>query len=177
MLYSLNTIINIKYYKIICISKIIINFLICLQFLFNLKMFSQVELIANLSYINLIVDMYFMDGLIQYFQRITYELWNLSNNYYIPPNMRAIFWEMINWTNAVFRVKDYQVALDLLRKFGPEWMAMKKQYEYDLMFLYKLDENTLRMVDNVPYNSIFNPYVINKEFYVPTTLYEDIFIG
>lgn len=137
---------------------------------------TQYELDEYRRLIEKIINTDFMDGLIQCFEEQTYQFWNLLNIYYIPPNMRAIFWEMINWSHAVFRVKNYEVALELLRRFGPEWMAMKKQFEYDLFFLTTINENIRNSIEDVPYNSKINPYVLNKEFFIPPILYEDIVI-
>jgi hypothetical protein len=88
--------------------------------------------------------------------------------------MRAIFLEMINWTIRVCEIKDYQIALALIRKHGPEWMAMKKQFEYDLRLFTTVNENVRNLVEHIQYNSKINPYVLNKKFFIPPILYEDI---
>jgi hydroxypyruvate isomerase len=135
---------------------------------------TQAELDEYRRLIETIIDADFMDGLIQHLQEKTSEFSNLSNIYYIPPNMRAIFLEMINWTIKVCKIKDYQIALALIRKLGPEWMAMKRQFEYDLYHLTKVNGNVRNLVEHIQYNSKINPYVLNKEFFIPPILYEDI---
>ena len=135
---------------------------------------TQYELECYLRHIDTIIHFNLMDGLLQYFYEQEIELCNIPKEFYVPINMRRVFWEMTNWMNYIFTIKDYQMVLYLLRKNGPQWMSMKKQVRYDLEFLKKIDEDTYNIVSDVSYTSLLNPYEINRGFYIPSILYEDI---